>query len=226
MSFSKIAGLGCLGLIGLSILLSIIGIIGRALMTPEQRAAEVTTQQAAAAKEKADEQAATEKKQAAKAQAANELIRKFTLMRRQLPRPEQVNEIPLPDSIAPENILYEPVDYTFLMQFAETGFSPPEVAQAVPFYRGRILGDVQKALTTDQTREKRDAALAQAAAGLEDKLYFIVFLPLEEEWPKVNADNKTYESGYFAGWEIVIDAKKLQRICAMKFEASNSAKVS
>jgi hypothetical protein len=226
MKVSKFAKVGCLSFVGLFILLAVIGTIGRALMTPEQKAAEAAQQQAAAAKEKADEQAATAKRLTTDEQAADGLLRKMTLLRRHLPPIEQVREIPPPASPRLDDVVGEPVDYGFFSQFAETGFTPLPATQTVPWYRGRIMDDIEDALTSEETPEKRKAKLAQAATDLESKPYYVIFLPLEQELPKVDPDQKTYASGYFNGWEIVVDAKKGEPICQVKFEASSSAHVS
>ena len=190
--------------------------------TPQQKAAEAAKQQAAAAKEKADEQATN----AANARAATDLLHKLTLLRRHLPQVETLHEIPPPAKPALGDIDYEPADYAFLAQFAETGFTPIPASARVPWYRGQIIDDIEQTLTTaDQTPEKRNAALAHEAADLAAKPYYVVFVPLEEQVPKVNADKKTFEAGYFDGWEIVVDSHTDEPLCEVKFEASSSAKV-
>lgn len=220
MTFGKVAKFGCLGLIGFFIFAAIIGFIIEALETPEQKAAEAAKRAAAIAKEKAGEQATN----AANARAATDLLHKLTLLRRHLPQGRALHQIAPPARLG--DIDYEPIDYAFLAQFAETGFAPIPANARVPWYRGQIMSDIEETVTTTgQPIEKRNAALAREAAELAAKPYYVVFVPLEEQLPKINADKKTFEEGYFDGWEIVVDSHNDEPLCEVKFEASSSAKV-
>lgn len=122
-------------------------------------------------------------------------MRKLTLLRRQMPRPDELKERVASSSLPPDKITYVPVNQAFETQFAETGFAPLKDADPHLWYRGRVLEDVQAALTTDLPLEKRNAALAKASATLDEKSFVAVFLRLEQEWPKMGADDKSYASG-------------------------------
>ena len=225
MTFWKFLKFGCLGSIGLILLLAVIGMIGQAMMSPQEKAAQEAARQAAANKEAADEKAAAEKTLSDQKKGAADLLRKLTLIRRCLPGIDQLQEQPAPAGTDLGNVTYYPVDYAFLTQFAETGFVPLASEDPHLWYRGSLMDDVQKALTSNLPPEKRDEALARAGTDFEAKPYLAVFVPLQQEWPVMDADDKKFVSGYFKGWVILLDARKQQVVSQSRIEAQNSAKV-
>ena len=230
MTFSKVLKFGCLGVVGVFVLLLIVGLIGQAMMTPQEKAAQEAKRQAAAAKEEADEKAATAKLLSDQQQSADALQRRFTLLRRLLPAPnelaEHLGEPPaLKDADHPPEVTYLPVDYAFLAQFSETGFAPIAAPDPHLWYRGDLLDAVQKALTSDVPPEKRNAELARVASALDAKGYLAVFFPLAQDWPELDADGKKFVSGYFQGWVVLVDLKRQALVGQTLFEARNSAKV-
>ena len=236
MTFSKFLKFGCLGVIGVFVLLLIVGLIGRALMTPEEKAAMAAKRQAAEAKAAeeqkaadaqavADEKAAEEKTVAQQKQSADDFLRRLTLLRRCVPAVDQLHEQAAPAGSGVGKITYYPADYGFMTQFAETGFVPLTSDDPNLWYRGTVFDDMQKALTSDLPPEKRNAILAKTAADFDTKPYLAVFVPLEQNRPVLDADGKKFTSGYFRGWVILLDSKKQELISETTFEAKNSATV-
>jgi hypothetical protein len=238
---TKVVGIGCLSIVGLFALLMIGYGIHRALETPAERAAEdkkIADADAARQKERdkkeADARAAEEleKEKVRRARQENgrpateELVHKLTLLRRQLPRLKDLVEKPCPASMKGEQITYLPADYIFISQFGEAGFQPQENLDPHMWYRAVVLDQAQKALTAGKTPADWDTpTLASVSATFDSESYIVVFLSLSESWPKLMGDNKSFVSGYFRGWEILVDAKKLEPQCQTLFEATNSAKV-
>jgi len=238
---TKVVGIGCLSIVGLFALLMIAYGIHRALETPAERAAEdkkIADADAARQKERdkkeADARAAEEleKEKVRRAQqengrpAAEDLVRKLTLLRRQLPRVKDLVEMPCPASMKGEQVTYLPADFTFVSQFAETGFHQLEDPYSNIWYRAVVLDQAEKALTAGKTPSDWDTpTLASVSATFDSESYIVVFLPLSQSWPKLVSDNKTFISGYFRGWEILVDAKKLEPRCQTLFEANSSEKV-
>ena len=225
MTFKKLLKFGCLGIVGLFVLLIVVGLIGNALMSPQEKARLAAERQAAAVKAEADEKAATAKTLADQKQSAGDLLRKLTLIRRCLPLPGQWHEqqaTPSPDFA---KVTYNTADGAFIRQFAETGYARMADENPHLWYRGQPLEDVQKALAPDVAPEKREVVLAKAAADFEDKLFLAVFFPLDEAYPVLNTDNKIFTPGYFKGWVILVDTKKEQPIAQTLFEAESSPKV-
>lgn len=228
-------------MVGLFVLLLVAYQIHRALETPAERAAEdkAAADRSAALKvaedkKEADERAAEEldKEKVRRAQvengrpAAEDLVRKLTLLRRQLPRAKDLAEKPCPASMKGQEVTYLPADYLFLTQFAETGFKPQDNPDPYMWYRAVILDQAEKALKAGPTPADWDTpTLASVSASFDAESYIVVFLPLSESWPKLVTDNKTFISGYYHGWEILVDARKLEPLCETVFEATSSEKV-
>ena len=240
-TFPKVMLGGCLTLVGLFALLLISYAVHRARMSPEERAAEDKRFQEQAdarrkqrEKEEADRKAAEEvkKEKVRRAQqeggrpAAEALVRKLTLMRRQLPRPSELAEKPCPASLKGEQVTYLPADYVFFTQFAETGFKPLENPDPKLWYRGASLEQAEKALVAGKTPAEWDMpALAQVSASFDAQSYLAVFLPLNQRWPELHQEKKTFSSGVYQGWVILVDARKQEPLCQTKFEAFSSDKV-
>jgi hypothetical protein len=210
--------------------------------TPAERAAEDKKEaDASAARQKAreereaDERAEQEleKEKVRRAQvengrpAAEELVGKLTLLGRKLPREKDLVEKPCPASMKGQFVGYLPADYEFFTQFAETGFKPLDNPYPDLWYRAVLLDQAQKALQAGKTPADWDSEMVAGVSAVFDaRSYVMVFLPISQSWPKLESGKKSFISGYYKGWEILVSTKTLEPQCQTVFEAMSSEKVS
>jgi hypothetical protein len=213
-TLGKGCALGCAGLAVILGLLLLVGYLARKNMTPAERAAEQAAQEAALKADRAKDDA-----------PVDALLAKLHDMQTRLPSPEAMQEQLCP-AFGGDRVAYLAMDRAFLEQFTGHGF----VAGAAPdphlWYRGTWADDVQGALVPPAYTQHRDnGALLLLEKEFEHVPYVAVFEPLEQHWPILNADGKTFQAGTFQGWVILVDPKTLTPLGQTKFASQNGEKV-
>ena len=217
MATNKLAkgcGIGCVGVIALAIGFGLIGHFALKNLTPEQRAAL-----------HADTEARLTEQQTSDDAVVDAFLAKFHDLYGRLPRRESIKEQLCPATNDEENIAYLPVDQAFLAQFASGTFQPASPPEH-PWYRGGLIADVQGSLQPGGGFGSRDKSGLVAQAEYFKRIpYYVVFIPEEARWPVLDADGKTFQTGVFRGWAVLVDAKSMTPLGQTPFTVQNSPEV-
>jgi hypothetical protein len=101
-----------------------------------------------------------------------------------------------------------------LAQFGPNGVTPNADMSDQPF-RGSEIHAIANG-TSDAV---------QASDGLNRTQFLLVYVPLRYAAPILHEEKKTFESGFFDGFLVVMDAARGERVCQTRFKAENSEKV-
>jgi hypothetical protein len=210
-TLGKGCALGCAGLAVIVALLLAVGYQAQKNMTPAEKAAEQAARNADRDKEDA---------------TVDALLSSLHQLQTRLPPAAAMQEQLCPE-FAGDSVEYMAMDGAFLQQFTEHGFvaaSPPD--PQLLWYRGSWASDVEGALVPNQYHQRRDnGALLLLKADFEHAPYVAVFVPLEQRWPILNADGKTFQTGAFQGWVILVDRKTLTPLGQTRFASQNGEEV-
>lgn len=101
-----------------------------------------------------------------------------------------------------------------LAQFRADGVVPSDDLGRQPF-RGSEIHAIAN----------RTSEAGQAAGVVNQTQFLLVYVPLRYEPPVLYAEKKTFDSGIFDGFLVVIDAARGQPLCQARFRAESSDKV-
>ena len=117
-----------------------------------------------------------------------------------------------------------PSSMTELNQYAENGFSRNSTLYGEPWLT-RIMQIINENYAKSQRPEEWDLAeVREASQKILALNYFTVYVPLIYEPPKM-LDDKKFESGYFNGWVILVQANTGEPLGYTRFEALSSEKI-
>lgn len=126
--------------------------------------------------------------------------------------------------IEPALLTLLPTSIKEMSQYTEKGFSRDSTLYAEPWLT-RIMQIVNENYGKSSNPEDWDVTEVKEAA---DKIlalnYFTVYVPLIYEPPKM-VDDKNFESGYFNGWVILVQANTGEPLGYTRFEALSSEKI-
>ncbi len=162
--------------------------------------------------------------------ATRSTLQALAAFRRQLPAVEGLQ--PKTHVLSPkvEKFTYTFVDYPWLSQFTDAGFQLRPNPESKQFgYRGSNFESIQEALVKNGKIETEPSGfwLRDLLAKIQNGPPIAVIVPLEQAWPVLNADRKSYKVvGNFRGWLILVDPKSLQPLGQAPVQAQNSGNLS
>ncbi|HCU23688.1 MAG TPA: hypothetical protein DF383_01625 [Deltaproteobacteria bacterium] len=128
-----------------------------------------------------------------------------------------------PSSLPWRPASYAAADIDFFKQFS-SGNYPKEERKI--WYRSEEFNTLGKNLSLAKPEEWDTEKMVKAIRSLEQKSYFIVFYPTGGiAWPVADEATKSFRTGYFSGWQIVLDASTGERLCETVLKAANSETV-
>ena len=210
-------GLGCGGII---LLLILIVVASELLTTPEMRAQ--------MKKDAGAQYAASETSKKAK---ADTFFKWVSDLRGGLPaggdlRDRSVISACVPVTTSFSGAPYMAVDDSWLQQFTDHGFVPAKPTPNPPWYRDTDFRNIEaEAVSADGMSKPDYEAMLMNADDVQAVPYIAVFKPLEQSWPALSPDGRSFQDGLFRGWVILVDGKTGKPIGQTQFTAASSTEI-
>ncbi len=206
--------IGCAALVALGLIGTGLEAVRRARLSPEQRQEEDATAAAARAKAEAET-----------TKLADSVAPRLAELRARLPSPAPAQESTCQETLPGDALVYLPVDFSFLEQFTAAGYTPKAVPDC--WYRAPFFQRLTQCFPDKSYTGKRDdVALAAAARQLGETQFLAVIYPLEQRLPVLHQETKSFDSGVFEGWIVLVDARTMTPLAQTKFSTRSSANIS
>jgi hypothetical protein len=122
---------------------------------------------------------------------------------------------------------YMAVDYDWFRQFTDHGFVPAKpVPNPPPWYRDTAFSNIEtQAVPAEGMLGPDYEGMLGNVDDVNAVPYIAVIQPLEQSWPTLSGDGKSFQGGLFRGWLILVDGKTEKPIGETEFTAASSKEI-